>query len=62
MDEQGYTKIVGRLKDLVIRGGENIYPVEVENFLYKHSAIEDVQVGIEIKKLLAKMNIIFKVT
>ena len=36
--------IVGRLKDMVIRGGENIYPREVEEFLYSHPAIEDVQV------------------
>jgi fatty-acyl-CoA synthase len=44
MDEAGYLNIVGRIKDLVIRGGENIYPREVEEFLYTHPEIEDVQV------------------
>jgi fatty-acyl-CoA synthase len=44
MDEQGYAKIVGRLKDMVIRGGENVYPREVEEFLYSHPKISDVQV------------------
>jgi len=44
MDGAGYLNIVGRIKDMVIRGGENIYPREVEEFLYTHPAIEDVQV------------------
>lgn len=44
MDEQGYCKITGRLKDMIIRGGENIYPREVEEFLYTHPQIVDVQV------------------
>ncbi|KGX87534.1 AMP-binding protein [Pontibacillus litoralis] len=44
MDEQGYVEITGRMKDMVIRGGENIYPREVEEFLYQHPAILDVQV------------------
>src|ERR1017187_8355636 len=44
MDEAGYLNIVGRIKDMVIRGGENIYPREVEEFLYTHPLIEDVQV------------------
>ncbi|MGE5132247.1 MAG: AMP-binding protein [Gemmatimonadota bacterium] len=44
MDEAGYLNIAGRIKDLVIRGGENIYPREVEEFLYTHPAIDDVQV------------------
>jgi fatty-acyl-CoA synthase len=44
MDEAGYCNIVGRIKDLVIRGGENVYPREVEEFLYTHPEIEDVQV------------------
>ena len=44
MDEAGYVNIVGRIKDMVIRGGENIYPREVEEFLYAHPAIADVQV------------------
>jgi fatty-acyl-CoA synthase len=44
MDSEGYLAIVGRSKDMVIRGGENIYPREVEEFLYGHPDIEDVQV------------------
>jgi fatty-acyl-CoA synthase len=44
MDDAGYLNIAGRIKDMVIRGGENIYPREVEEFLYGHPAIEDVQV------------------
>ena len=44
MDEAGYVNIVGRLKDVVIRGGENIYPREVEEFLYTHDAVQEVQV------------------
>jgi fatty-acyl-CoA synthase len=44
MDVDGYVQIVGRIKDLVIRGGENVYPREVEDFLYTHPDIEDVQV------------------
>jgi fatty-acyl-CoA synthase len=44
MDGAGYLNIAGRIKDMVIRGGENIYPREVEEFLYTHPSIEDVQV------------------
>ncbi len=44
MDDDGYVNIVGRIKDLVIRGGENVYPREVEEFLYGHPDIADVQV------------------
>mgnify|MGYP001637126382 CR=1 FL=1 len=44
IDEDGYVNIAGRIKDLVIRGGENVYPREVEEFLYRHPAIQDVQV------------------
>ncbi len=44
MDAQGYVNIVGRIKDMVIRGGENIYPREVEEFLYRMPQIQDVQV------------------
>jgi fatty-acyl-CoA synthase len=44
MDADGYASIVGRIKDLVIRGGENIYPREIEEFLYTHPDIVDVQV------------------
>ncbi|WP_062198983.1 AMP-binding protein [Massilibacterium senegalense] len=44
MDEQGYVRITGRLKDMIIRGGENIYPREIEEFLYRHPKVLDVQV------------------
>jgi fatty-acyl-CoA synthase len=44
MDDAGYLNITGRIKDMVIRGGENIYPREIEEFLYTHPDIEDVQV------------------
>jgi fatty-acyl-CoA synthase len=44
IDQEGYCQIVGRIKDMVIRGGENIYPREIEEFLYRHPRIEDVQV------------------
>jgi fatty-acyl-CoA synthase len=44
LDEQGYGNIVGRIKDMVIRGGENIYPREIEEFLYRHPKVSDVQV------------------
>jgi fatty-acyl-CoA synthase len=43
-DEDGYIAITGRIKDMVIRGGENIYPREIEEFLYQHPAVQDVQV------------------
>ncbi|MGI9599232.1 MAG: AMP-binding enzyme, partial [Acidimicrobiales bacterium] len=44
MDDDGYVNIVGRIKDMIIRGGENIYPREIEEFLYTHPAIADAQV------------------
>jgi fatty-acyl-CoA synthase len=44
MDDDGYVNIVGRIKDMVIRGGENVYPREIEEFLYTHPDVEDVQV------------------
>ena len=44
IDAEGYCNIVGRIKDMVIRGGENVYPREIEEFLYRHPKIEDVQV------------------
>ena len=44
MDEEGYVNIVGRIKDMVIRGGENVYPREIEEFLYRHPQVQDVQV------------------
>jgi len=44
IDDEGYCNIVGRIKDMVIRGGENIYPREIEEFLYGHPKVHDVQV------------------
>ncbi|MEG0677215.1 MAG: AMP-binding protein [Comamonas sp.] len=44
MDAEGFVNIVGRIKDMVIRGGENIYPREIEEFLYRHPQVQDVQV------------------
>ena len=42
--DDGYVQIVGRIKDMIIRGGENVYPREIEEFLYSHPAVSDVQV------------------
>ncbi|HVH80584.1 MAG TPA: AMP-binding protein, partial [Stellaceae bacterium] len=44
IDDEGYYNIVGRIKDMVIRGGENVYPREIEEFLYRHPKVQDVQV------------------
>ncbi|MDX1805740.1 MAG: AMP-binding protein, partial [Paenisporosarcina sp.] len=44
IDSEGYIEITGRIKDMVIRGGENVYPRELEEFLYQHPSIQDVQV------------------
>jgi fatty-acyl-CoA synthase len=44
MDEEGYLNIVGRIKDMIIRGGENVYPREIEEFLYTHPEVADVAV------------------
>ncbi len=44
IDAEGYCNIVGRIKDMVIRGGENLYPREIEEFLYRHPKIQDVQI------------------
>jgi fatty-acyl-CoA synthase len=44
MDDDGHVRIVGRIKDMIIRGGENVYPREIEEFLYTHPAVADVQV------------------
>ncbi len=44
VDEEGYYSIVGRIKDMIIRGGENIYPKEIEEFIYTHPKVKDVQV------------------
>jgi fatty-acyl-CoA synthase len=44
MDADGYVNIVGRIKDMIIRGGENLYPREIEEFLYTHPDVSDVQV------------------
>jgi len=51
MDENGYCKITGRIKNMVIRGGENVYPREIEEFLYTHPKVSDVQIyGVPDKK------------
>ena len=56
MDDEGYVNIVGRIKDLVIRGGENIYPREVEEYLYRHPKVQDVQVvGVPDKKFVEEL-------
>ena len=44
IDAQGYCNIVGRAKDMLIRGGENVYPREVEEFLFRHPAVQQIQV------------------
>jgi acyl-CoA synthetase (AMP-forming)/AMP-acid ligase II len=44
MDEEGYVKITGRIKDLIIKGGENIHPLEVENCLFGHPKVQEVSV------------------
>ncbi len=52
MDENGYVTFVGRLKDMIIRGGENIYPREIEEFLHQHPKIVDVYVvGVPDKRM-----------
>lgn len=45
MDANGYCKIDGRIKDMIIRGGENIYPAEIEQFLHTHPKIKEAQVS-----------------
>lgn len=44
MDSEGYVKIIGRIKDVIIRGGENISPKEIEDFLYRHESVSDIQI------------------
>ena len=44
VDEKGYFKVTGRIKDMIIRGGENIYPREIEEFIYRHPKVANVQV------------------
>ena len=61
MDEKGYCKITGRLKDMIIRGGENIYPREIEEFLYTHPAVKDVQVIEYQTKIRRRGNGIFNI-
>ncbi|CAB3989761.1 AMP-binding [Paramuricea clavata] len=52
MDENGYVKIIGRIKDMIIRGGENIYPSEIEEFVHHHPKIQEVEViGVPDKRL-----------
>lgn len=48
MNEDGFISIVGRIKDMIIRGGENIYPREIEDFLLKYDIIADVNVSLDI--------------
>jgi fatty-acyl-CoA synthase len=56
MDDEGYLNIVGRIKDMIIRGGENIYPREIEEFLYGHPEVSDVQViGIPSEKYVEEV-------
>ena len=56
MDEEGFCNIVGRVKDMVIRGGENIYPREIEEYLYRYQKISDVQVfGIPDEKFVEEL-------
>jgi fatty-acyl-CoA synthase len=50
MDEEGYINIVGRIKDMIIRGGENIYPKVIEEFLYTHKKIKSLRFGIPDEK------------
>lgn len=45
LDEHGYCRIVGRCKDMIIRGGENVYPAEIEQFLHTHPKVKEVQVS-----------------
>lgn len=45
LDEHGYCRIIGRCKDMIIRGGENVYPAEIEQFLHTHPKVEEVQVS-----------------
>ena len=54
MDEDGFFKVVGRIKDMILRGGENVYPTEIEDFLHSHPKIDDVQVLLLVCMYLAK--------
>ncbi len=49
LDEEGFGYIVGRLTDMLIRGGTNVYPAEIENFLHTHPKIADVQASINFR-------------
>ncbi len=51
LDAYGYCRIEGRIKDLIIRGGENIYPAEIEQFLHTHPKIQEAQVSSNSKRL-----------
>jgi fatty-acyl-CoA synthase len=52
MDEHGFVKITGRVKDMIIRGGENIYPIEIESFFLRHPGVKDIQViGVDDPKM-----------
>ena len=54
MDDEGYVKIVGRTKDMIIRGGENVYPREIEEFLYAPPDVADVQVDRRARRALRR--------
>ena len=52
IDESGFCKITGRTKDMIIRGGENIYPIEIEEFFIKHKSVQDIQIiGVDDAKM-----------
>ena len=52
IDEEGYCRIVGRKKDIIIRGGENVYPREIEEYLHSHPSVKDIQVvGVKDEKV-----------
>ncbi len=55
MNEDGTVCIVGRTKDMIVRGGENIYPTEIEQFLFQHPLIEDAHVKLAHKMLISSM-------
>jgi len=56
MDEDGYFKVVGRIKDMIIRGGENIYPTEIEDFLHQHPKVDNVEVKVAFSICWRRLN------
>jgi len=59
LDEDGYVKIVGRIKDMVIRGGENVYPREIEEVLHAHPGVQEAHVRITHLFLCSRLYIFF---